>query len=219
MRVRFGECEFDSEARELTRRGAAVPLSPKAFQLLSLLLERRPRAVSRAELHDLIWPGVFVAYTSLPRVVTEVRRALADRSRRPRFVRTVHGFGYAFAGQDVQEVPESVLGPPSRCSLRWGKRKIRLPEGETLIGRGPDCGVLIDSDLVSRHHARIRVAGGKATFEDCQSKNGSYVRGKKVEGPVSLEDGDNIKMGKAVLIFLAGAREPSDSTATEDIEV
>jgi DNA-binding winged helix-turn-helix (wHTH) protein len=219
MRVRLGECVFDSEARELTRGGAVVRLSPKAFQLLSLLLERRPRAVSRAELHDIMWPGVFVSYTSLPRVVTELRRALADRSRRPRFVRTVHGFGYAFSGQEAQEVPESVLGAPSRCSLRWGKRKIRLPEGETLIGRGPDCGVLIDSDLVSRHHARIRVAGGKATLEDCQSKNGSYVCGKRVEGSVSLEDGDNIKMGKAVLIFLAGAREPSDTTATEDVDL
>jgi pSer/pThr/pTyr-binding forkhead associated (FHA) protein len=79
--------------------------------------------------------------------------------------------------------------------------------------------VQIDSDLVSRHHARIRVAGGKATLEDCKSKNGSYVRGKRVEGWVSLEDGDNIKVGKAVLVFLAGGREPSDSTATDDIDV
>ena len=219
MRVRFGECVFDSEARELTRGGAAVPLSPKAFQLLSLLLERRPRAVSRAELHDLMWPGVFTSYTSLPGVVTELRRALADRSRRPRFVRTVHGFGYAFVGQEVREVPAPVLGAPSRFSLQWGKRKIRLAEGETLIGRGPDCGVHIDSDLVSRHHARIRVAGGMATLEDCQSKNGSYVCGKRVEGSVSLEDGDSIKMGKAVLVFRADGREPSDSTATEDIDL
>jgi pSer/pThr/pTyr-binding forkhead associated (FHA) protein len=50
-------------------------------------------------------------------------------------------------------------------------------------------------------------------------RNGSYVRGKRVEGSVSLEDGDNIKMGKEVLVFLAGGREPSDSTATEDIDV
>ena len=87
MRVRFGECVFDAEARELTRGGSAVQLSPKAFLLLSFLLEHRPRAVSRTELHDLIWPRVFVSYTSLPRLVTEVRRALADRSRPPRFVR------------------------------------------------------------------------------------------------------------------------------------
>ena len=219
MRVRLGECVFDSEARELTRGGAAVQLSPKAFQLLSFLLEHRPRAVSRAELHDLIWPREFVSYTSLPRLVTEVRRALADRSRPPRFVRTVHRYGYAFASQDVQELPEAVPGAPSGCSLRWGKRKIRLAEGETLIGRAPDCGVRIDSTLVSRHHARIRVAGGKATLEDCQSKNGCYVRRKRVEGSVSLEDGDSIKVGPAVLVFLAGGREPSDSTATGDIEV
>ncbi len=219
MRVRFGECVFDSEARELTRRGAAVQLSPKAFQLLSLLLERRPKAVSRAEIHDLIWPKAFVAYTSLPRLVTEVRHAIDDLSRPARFVRTVHGFGYAFNTPEVQPEPEHTLGTPSQCSLLWGKRKIRLAEGETLIGRGPDCGVQIDSDLVSRHHARIRIAGGKASLEDCQSKNGSYVRGKRVEGSVGLEDGDSIKMGKAILVFLAGGDRPSDSTATEDIDI
>jgi DNA-binding winged helix-turn-helix (wHTH) protein len=219
MRVGFGQCVFDAEARELTRDGAAVQLSPKAFQLLSCLLEHRPRAVSRTELHDLIWPRVFVSYTSLPRLVTELRRALADRSRLPRFVRTVHGYGYAFTGQDVRELPERVVGARSRCSLRWGKRKIRLLEGETLIGRGPDCGVQIDSTLVSRHHARIRVAGGNAILEDCQSKNGSFVEGKRVKESVSLEDGDTIKVGPAVLVFLAGGQEPSDSTATGDIEV
>ena len=110
MRVRFGECVFDSEARELTRRGAAVQLSPKAFQLLSLLLERRPKAISRAELHDLIWPKAFVAYTSLPRLVTEVRHAIGDLSRPARFVRTVHGFGYAFNAPEVQPEPEPALG-------------------------------------------------------------------------------------------------------------
>lgn len=209
---------FDSEARELTRGGAAVALSPKGFQLLSFLLECRPRAVSRAELHDLIWPGVFVAYTSLPRIVTEVRLALADRSRRPLFIRTVHRFGYAFTGQAVADVPGSVTGASSRYSLRWGRRKIRLAEGETLVGRGPDCGVRIDSTLVSRHHARIRVASGKATLEDLRSKNGSFVRGKRVEGVVVLEDGDTIKMGKAMLTFRAGQRERADSTATEEVE-
>lgn len=219
MRVRFGDCVFDSEARELTRGDAVVQLSPKAYQFLSFLLECRPRAASRGELHDLIWPGVFVSYTSLPRVVTEVRHAVGDHARRPRFVRTVREFGYAFAGHEVQEAPGAIVGAPSRYSLRWGKRKIRLAEGETLIGRGPDCGVRIDSTLASRHHAVIRVAAATATLEDCQSKNGSYVRGKRVDGTVRLEDGDTIKVGPAVLVFVAGSREPFDSTATEEIDV
>jgi DNA-binding winged helix-turn-helix (wHTH) protein len=216
MRVRLGDCVFDSEARELTRRGVAVQLSPKAFQLLFFLLERRPKAVPTSELHDLIWPGVFVSYTSLPRVVTEVRHALQDDARRPRFVRSVRGFGYALAGGEVREaVPESMLEAPARCALLWGKRKIPLAEGETLIGRGSDCGVRIDSTRVSRHHARIRVAGGEAVLQDCQSKNGSYVRGKRLEGSVSLEDGDSIKMGPAVLVFVARPRPDSGSTETD----
>ena len=59
MRVVFGECEFDSGRRVLIRHGRAMPLSPKAFQLLELLLDRRPEAVAKRELVDQLWPETF----------------------------------------------------------------------------------------------------------------------------------------------------------------
>jgi DNA-binding winged helix-turn-helix (wHTH) protein len=219
MRVRLGESVFDGEARELRRGGAIVPLSPKALQLLTILIERRPQAVSKNDLHDSIWPGVFVSYTSLPRVVAEVRRALGDRSRRPRFVRNVHGFGYALIEVEVEDLVQAAAGRPSPCRLEWGTRRFHLAEGATLIGRAPDCVARIDSILVSRHHARITVSGGTATLEDCRSKNGSYVGGTRVEGQVNLADGDTIKVGKAILVFRVADHQPADSTATEDIDV
>ncbi|HEY2946186.1 MAG TPA: winged helix-turn-helix domain-containing protein, partial [Vicinamibacteria bacterium] len=98
MGVRFAEFVFDPGARELRGRGGPCHLSPKAFECLGALLERRPRAVSRAELHDRLWPKSFVAETSLRRVIAEIRAALGDDERRPRFIRTVRGFGYAFCG-------------------------------------------------------------------------------------------------------------------------
>ena len=52
MRVRFGECVFDSEMRQVSVRGKAVHLSPKAFQFLELLLESRPHASSKSEIHE-----------------------------------------------------------------------------------------------------------------------------------------------------------------------
>ena len=73
MRVVFGECEFDSGRRVLIRHGRAMPLSPKAFQLLELLLDRRPEAVAKRELLDHLWPETFVSDASLHNLMAEVR--------------------------------------------------------------------------------------------------------------------------------------------------
>ena len=95
----FGDFELDQERRQLLRSGEPVPLEPKAYELLSLLLERRPRALSRAQIRDAIWPQTFVSESTLAVVVNAIRQALGDDARHPRFIRTVHGFGYAFCGE------------------------------------------------------------------------------------------------------------------------
>ena len=101
-RLLFGDCEFDPGRRLLLRHGSASALSPKAFQLLELLLDRRPEAVSKTELLESLWPGTFVTDASLHNLVAEIRAALGDNSRTPRFVRTVPRFGYAFHGDAAQ---------------------------------------------------------------------------------------------------------------------
>ena len=95
----FGDFELDQERRQLLRSGEPVPLEPKAYELLSLLLERRPRALSRAQIRDVIWPGTYVSESTLAVLVNGIRHALGDAARQPRFIRTVHGFGYAFCGE------------------------------------------------------------------------------------------------------------------------
>jgi DNA-binding winged helix-turn-helix (wHTH) protein len=67
MRQRFGEFVFDTASRELTRDGVVVPLQPKVFRLLEVLLEARPSALSKPQLHDLVWPEVHVSDASLSR--------------------------------------------------------------------------------------------------------------------------------------------------------
>jgi DNA-binding winged helix-turn-helix (wHTH) protein/WD40 repeat protein len=94
----FGEFELDQERRQLLRSGHPVPLEPKAYELLTLLAERRPRALSRAQIRDVVWPGTYVSESTLAVVVSGIRHALGDDARQPRFIRTVHGFGYAFCG-------------------------------------------------------------------------------------------------------------------------
>ena len=215
MRVGFGEFLFDGEARELRRGGQAVSLSPKAFQLLGLLLEARPRALSKQELHDHLWPKTHVTHTSLPRVVNELRRATGGGAKEPRWVRTIHGYGYAFrthteASEGTDPLEADSLVP---FSLLWGGRLIPLAAGETVIGRAHDCAVRIDSPTVSRHHARIRVRGSGATLEDLGSRNGTRVRSRLVEGEVPLAGGDEIEIGPARLLLLASG---AGSTATAE---
>jgi len=99
LRLIFGACVLDTETRQLLRAGEPVHLTPKAFELLQGLLERRPRVLSKAELREQLWPHTHVHEANLPNLVAEVRAAVADDARSPRFIRTVHGFGYAFCGE------------------------------------------------------------------------------------------------------------------------
>ena len=78
--------------------GEEIHLSPKSFELLTLLVESRSRAVSREELHQKLWPSSYVLETNLASLVAEIRRALGDSAAHPRYVRTVHRFGYWFIG-------------------------------------------------------------------------------------------------------------------------
>ena len=210
--LRFGAFLFDAGTRQLLRDGRPVPVSPKAFDLLGVLLAHRPRVVSGDDLLDRLWPGTFVVRTSVARLVNEVRQALGDDPRQPRFVRTVHRVGYAFAGDAVAEGPaeESPLAgdrPAAACRLRWGPLSIPLAPGENLVGRAADAAVSIPSRKVSRRHARIRIEGARAVLEDLQSRNGTFVGARRIEGPTALADGDEITIGPAVLVFVSGSGE------------
>lgn len=216
MRIRFGDCILDTDSRELLRAGRAVHVTGKAFRLLELLVESAPKALSKDSLQDSIWPDVFVDESNVASLVTELRSALGDDAHEPRFIRTVYGFGYAFSG----EVAEIGAAPPtskrpgvSRYRLVWGPKEIVLAEGENILGRGPESLEWIDHDTVSRRHARIVIAGDKATLEDLGSKNGTYLRGKPVGRPTDLVDGDDIRLG-SVPLKLRALGEPG-STATK----
>ena len=202
MRVVFGDCVFDDEARALTRAGRPRELSPKAVELLRALVEARPQAFSKRELHDLLWPEAFVSDTSLAQVVTELRKALGDDPRDPRYVRTIHRFGYAFCGE-AHEVGGGPEPPPSGCTLLAGPREVPLQEGENLLGRTAESVLRFTADSASRRHARIVVTTGRAVLEDLGSKNGTFLNGRRLEGGVVLADGDEITIGRIVLVFSA----------------
>ena len=212
MVIRFGECALDLATRELTRKGKTVDISPKALRLLEILLERRPAAVRKADLQDLLWPGVFVGEGNLARLMTELRGAIGDDAGSPRWIRTVHGFGYAFSGEAVASARPSRTTFRSAFRLIWGDREIALVEGENVLGRDGSALAWIDVHSVSRQHARIVVRGEKATLEDLGSKNGTFHRGRRVAGEVMLEDGDRIRIGTVPLTFRRFAGAASTKT-------
>ena len=210
MTIRFGPFALDGAARQLTCDGRDVRLPPKAFDLLVLLIERRPSVVDKATLRERLWPGTHVVEASLSNLVAEIR-ALTAGAGVP-LVRTVHGVGYAFAAtvEEGSEPPAAHDAAPT-CWLIWRDRLLPLAAGENLVGRDRGSAVWIDESGVSRRHACIRVpadeAAGSAgvTIEDLNSTNGTFVRGRAVTTAATLSDGDKVRIGPEVLVFRSRA--------------
>lgn len=199
--VRFAPFVFDRGRHQLLKEGEPVHLSPKAYDLLDVLLASGPQALSKADLHARLWPATFVSEANLASLVQELRAALSDHGRSGPYIRTVHAFGYAFAAPTT-ELPEQVHGAGNPAQwLVHGDRQVPLAEGDQVVGRDAGADVVLDSLSVSRRHARISVAGARVTLEDLGSKNGTWRRGQRLAGPVSLEDGDELRFGSIDVVF------------------
>jgi DNA-binding winged helix-turn-helix (wHTH) protein len=209
MRVLFGDFCFDSDRRELSARGTAIHLTPKALQLLQLLLERRPKVLRKEEIYEELWPGTFVEESNLSVLVAEVRAALRDEARKARFIKTAHGYGYGF----IADARAEKSGLPSSVRLRCRSRDFELLDGENIIGRDTDAVVRINAPGISRQHARITIRNDRVTIEDLGSKNGTYVQGRRIEGAQELNDGDEIRLSRELLVVLKA--EARGSTLTD----
>jgi DNA-binding winged helix-turn-helix (wHTH) protein len=201
VQFRLGENVFDGERRILLRGNKSVHLSPKAFRLLEYLLEHRPKALSKADIQAAVWPDVFVSEANLAIRVNELRRAIGDDCRKPRFIRTVYGFGYAFSGEVVGGPGTGAPATGSLHRLHWGRHEADLSEGENVLGRDADAAVWVADASASRRHALIRVTGPTAALEDLGSKNGTLCNGVRVAGSVSLRNGDEIRIGRVTFQF------------------
>jgi hypothetical protein len=193
-----------------------VHLSPKAFELLKLLIECRPRALPKAELLDRVWPGVFVSDASLARVINELRQAVGDHAHGSLVIRTCHGHGYAFVADIDSGEPtfgRTQPGSAVACWLESHERDFALREGEQVAGRDPSLPLWLDSARVSRRHAKVSVAGTSAMIQDLGSKNGTFVRDRRITGPTPLAPGDTIRIGPFTFVFRA--YEPTGQTETE----
>jgi DNA-binding winged helix-turn-helix (wHTH) protein len=201
MHVTFADCVLDSTARQLIRSGRVVPLEPKMFQFLEVLIQRRPAVVTNNELDEILWPKVYVARTSLTRLVCELRSLIGDTARESRIIRTVYKTGYAFCAKVISDA--ALRSPARTIYLLWNDQQIGLADGENIAGRGPECSVVIDANTVSRRHAQISISGGAASIQDLGSTNGTHVNGAPISSPTPIVDGDEIAFGVVVVRFRA----------------
>src|SRR5436190_451386 len=205
MRVTFGAFALDAQTRQLLRGDLPIHLSPKAFDLLALLVEARPAAVSKDVIHQTLWRDSFVSDGSLAVLVTELRGALGDDARHPEILRTLHRFGYAFAAPAIAAAPAVAIVPAmSQCWLICGGERAPLMASDNVVGRDPGVHVRIGFDAaadlrieaagISRRHALIVVADGEAFLHDLSSKNGTFADEARVTTPVVLRDGAEIRL-------------------------
>jgi len=139
---RFGEIVLDVAERRLSRGGRAVPLSPKAHDLLVHLVRNAGRLVSKGELLERVWSGSFVEEGILSVHISGLRRALGDDTRSRRYIETVSRAGYRFiaplidddgarAGRSIAVLPAWPAGPATSDA----ERSVGLALADALIGR------------------------------------------------------------------------------------
>src|ERR1700751_2045919 len=95
----FGLFRIDVSRRLLLRRGEVIPLTPKAFDILLILVQNRNRIIEKDELMKLVWPHTAVEENNLTRNISSLRRALGERPEEHRYIVTIPGRGYRFAAE------------------------------------------------------------------------------------------------------------------------
>jgi DNA-binding winged helix-turn-helix (wHTH) protein len=135
---RWGPFELDEHRLEIRRDGVRIVVPPRIFQLVLFLIEHRTRAVSNAELHARLWPGIAVSGASLATAVKEARRLLGDDGRSQRYILTVRGRGYCW-NEPVEEIALPLPVPDPDASFVGRQRELavlsRLLE-DAVAGRG-----------------------------------------------------------------------------------
>ena len=109
VRYQFGPFVLDSAAWRLLRGPVELPLTPKAFEVLVLLVRERHRGLTKRELFDAVWPDTAVTENTLTQRIREIRDALGDDPQEPRYIRTIPRVGYQFV-HETEERPADVVG-------------------------------------------------------------------------------------------------------------
>lgn len=232
---RLGEWRVEPAANTLTRGSEEIRLEPKVMMVLNSLAGRAGEVVSKRELIDEVWNTEFIAENSLTRVIANLRRALGDDARNPSHIQTISKRGYRLIAE-VDDGSQKELArrwspgsyeplavivgdgvrfgnrPGSeRCDhvLICGDQEIPLIVPTIVFGRGEQSDIQFLVSEVSRVHARLDVAKGRAVIEDLRSKNGTKVNNRIIDRPHRLSSGDAIVIGPNTLVYRRLSVEPT----------
>jgi DNA-binding winged helix-turn-helix (wHTH) protein len=112
----FGPFVLDPSARVLRRDGRLLVITPKIFELLVFLIQRRGQLVTKDELRSALWPDTVVEEANLAQSMSVLRRTLGDTPREHRYIATIPGRGYSFVGPvtEGEEATAAVAPRPDR---------------------------------------------------------------------------------------------------------
>jgi DNA-binding winged helix-turn-helix (wHTH) protein len=232
-RIVFDPFCLDLANERLWRGSQAIKLRPKAFAVLGYLLGRPLQLVTKQELLNAVWPGTFVGDAVLKVCIRQIREALGDDPRTPRFLETAHRRGYRFIGQIAESVqlppgddesPRELVGRADALSRMrsWlekvlrGERHIGFVTGEAGIGKT----ALADMFARSIAGRNIRIARGQCLEQYGTSE--AYLPVLEAIGRLCREDRQLVDVlrahapnpgltpwAKVWRSFAAGEREPS----------
>jgi DNA-binding winged helix-turn-helix (wHTH) protein len=203
----------------ISHDGREVRLRPRAMDVLTVLAFAAGKLVSKRDLIDEVWRTEFVSDHALTQVIAELRAALGDDAGNPSFIENIPRRGYRLVAP-VTPAAESVVsnhGVSMPFKLETDTGSQPLAQGQNVIGRTGDADICLDKTEVSRCHAMITVQGTTAVIEDLGSKNGTFVNGRQLDGPATLNNGDEIWIGRSVArmrFFIEGEPTKTETSIT-----
>ena len=122
LSYQFDDVVIDLRAGRVVRAGTPAPLEPKAYDLLVLLASRSGELVTRQEVLDRVWAGVYVTDNAVARVIAQVRRVLGDSAKGSRYIETVPTRGYRFIVPVTRRFasPLTIAPPPASMTAPAG---------------------------------------------------------------------------------------------------
>lgn len=114
---RFEDVRINTQSHGVWRGGGEQTLEPRAWAVLMTLMQHRGELVSHNALLDAVWGHRHVSPGVLSRCIAQVRAALGDNARKPRFIQTIHGEGYRFFAEPDDEPASESLAPPPAAPL------------------------------------------------------------------------------------------------------
>ncbi|NOT55353.1 MAG: AAA family ATPase [Deltaproteobacteria bacterium] len=144
----FGHYRFDPQTKQLWRAKQEVRLTWKALVVLGHLLDRAGQIVTKDELFQTVWPDTVVSDAALTSCIQELREALHDNARKPRYIETLYRRGFRFLGEVASSQHSVVSSPPSSP-----QSSVLSLQHSILVGR--------ESDLAFLHERLAKALNGE----------------------------------------------------------